>query len=55
MGADNVLICALAKKYGIPKMTLCKCVTGWVVGWGHVSGGKGKGHVLTMGEYLVSV
>ena len=36
----------------MPKMMLWKRVTGLVLGQGHLSGGKGKGKVLTLGKFL---
>ena len=49
-GANNILISALTRKHHVPKTTLCKRVTGRVLGQGHQSGGKGKGRVLTSGK-----
>ena len=51
MGSDNVSILKIAKHFGIPKTTLRKCLTGRVIGHGHVSGGKGQGKVLTKGKF----
>ena len=50
-GANNVSISALARKHSVPKVTLWKQITGRVLGAGHQSGSKEKGHVLTPSEY----